>query len=425
MRDFVIQTACFVLIAALTGCDRSSSPAPPSQESDLVSIEFVLSVPDSTPENATVYIAGNRPQFGGEWNPSGHALTRDADGKWKTTIFLPPGGGELQYKFTLGAWQTVERDEKDKDIPNRTLRIDSGRKELRVEATVARWANGGDASRAAPRAHTLSGDIRSHNDFASKYLQNKRQILVYLPPGYDTSTDRYPVLYMHDGQNVFDDATSHAGEWHADETAGELIASGKIPPIIIVAVANAGEGRVDEYTPSRGERHGKAEGGKAADYAKFLLEEVKPFIDSTYRTKADRENTGVCGSSLGGLVSIYIASTYPDRVGLCGALSPSLWWNEVEAVEAMKKDPTWVRTCRIWLDMGTREDSADAIAASPLKVGWNVYDARHFSRLAQTAGAKFGTDFYYFEVPDGEHNEQAWAARFGKVLEFLFAGKKP
>src|SRR5215831_10270041 len=167
--------------------------------------------------------------------------------------------------------------------------------------------------------HTLTGNIQHHQSFRSKILGNRRDVLVYLPPGYRRlSGRRYPVLYLHDGQNVFDTATSFAGvEWGVDETAERLIRTKIIEPVIVVAVANMGEDRVHEYTPTPGVieakgRRKKRSRGLARLYGRFLIEELKPFIDRKYRTKPDPEFTGLGGSSLGGLVTLAIGILYPD-----------------------------------------------------------------------------------------------------------------
>src|SRR5437588_435457 len=164
----------------------------------------------------------------------------------------------------------------------------------------------------AQREHTLTGDVRLHKSFHSAILNNDRDVIVYLPPGYDADTKRhYPVFYMHDGQNIFDGATSFipGQEWRIDETAQSLIAAGKIEPLIIVGIYNTGAGRVNEYTPAEDAKY-KA-GGKADLYGRMLTEELKPFIDATYRTLKSGKHTGLGGSSLGGLVSLYLGLKYP------------------------------------------------------------------------------------------------------------------
>lgn len=272
------------------------------------------------------------------------------------------------------------------------------------------------AGRAAPRRpkSTITGDVRLIPAFPSKSLGNRRPVWVWLPPGYRTERRRrYPVLYMHDGQNCFDAATSFAGEWCADETADRLIRAGEIPPIIIVAVANAGVARATEYT-STVDPKVNIGGGRADDYARFLLDELKPAIDRRFRTQPGRETTGVAGSSLGGLISMHIASRHADRVGLCAALSPSLWWNRKAPLKELAAVCRWTERCRLWFDMGTAEQAPDGS-------GERASDARKLVRILESAGRRRGADFQYLEVPGGQHNEAAWAARFDQVLRFLFA----
>ena len=157
------------------------------------------------------------------------------------------------------------------------------------------------------RTHTLTGDIRFHHDFHSRFLAHDRDVIVYLPPGYrKTKMKRYPVLYLQDGQNLFDGATSFipGRDWGVDETAERLIKAGEIEPLIIVGIYNTGMDRLDEYTPTADDRLKK--GGSADLYGRMLVDELKPFIDSSYRTNSGHEHTGLGGSSLGGLVSLYL-----------------------------------------------------------------------------------------------------------------------
>ena len=207
----------------------------------------------------------------------------------------------------------------------------------------------------AQQPHTLTGDVRLHKDFHSQILSNNRDLIVYLPPGYDSgSKRRYPVLYFHDGQNLFDGATSYipGQEWRLDETAQGLIAARKIEPLIIVGLYNTGKDRVEEYTPVQDPKY--KVGGKADLYGRMLVEEVKPFIDRTYRTLKDAKHTGLGGSSLGGLVSLYLGLKYPNVFGRLAVVSPSVFWGDkfiVHYVEALRGKPAE----RIWLDIGTKE----------------------------------------------------------------------
>ena len=168
-----------------------------------------------------------------------------------------------------------------------------------------------------------SGQLRKYDRFRSRILRNQRDVIIYLPPGYDEQADRrFPVLYLHDGQNLFDSATAFNGQdWHMGQTADYAISAGLVQPLIIVGIYNTGKGRIREYTPTKVPRLG---GGRADGYAKFLIQEVKPFVDRDYRTQPDTSNTGIGGSSLGGLVSIYVGLKFAHIFGKIAALSPSV-----------------------------------------------------------------------------------------------------
>ncbi|MEK7833277.1 MAG: alpha/beta hydrolase-fold protein, partial [Acidobacteriota bacterium] len=162
---------------------------------------------------------------------------------------------------------------------------------------TARMAEAADvaSNQTSPTKHTLTGEFRHHSKLHSTFLAHDRDVVVYLPPGYQDENKRFPVFYLHDGQNVFDAATAFNGvEWGMDETAQRLILSGRIEPLIIVAIYNTGADRIDEYTPTIDPRQKR--GGKADLYGRFLIEELKPFIDRNYRTLAGPEFTGLGGS---------------------------------------------------------------------------------------------------------------------------------
>ena len=266
---------------------------------------------------------------------------------------------------------------------------------------------------AAPE-HSLTGEFRVHECFHSEHLAHDRDILVFLPPGFDAAAGRrYPVLYMHDGQNLFDRATAFGGaEWQVDETAHRLIEEGAIEPLIIVGIYNTGAHRVEEYTPVPDAEH--PEGGKADDYGRMLVEELKPFIDATYPSRPDAASTGLAGSSLGGLVTMHLALRHPEVFGRLAILSPSVWWGDRAIVREVEALPAKTAT-RIWLDVGAKE--GEQVAA----------DARTLCAALVAKGWVEGEDLAYREVPDGEHNERSWAARIADVLQFLYpvAGGSP
>jgi len=268
----------------------------------------------------------------------------------------------------------------------------------------------------AQQPHTLTCDIRVHKNFHSKILDNDRDVLVYLPPGYDaTKSRRYSILYLHDGQNLFDGATSFipGQEWRVDETAQALIAAAKIEPLIIVGVYN-NKDRINEYTPAADAKYKM--GGKADLYGRMLVEELKPFIDAQYRTKKEARHTGLGGSSLGGLASLYVALKYSNVFGRVAVVSPSVWFANKQIVRYVDAQPKKPKV-RIWMDIGTKEGRTGEEAQQA------VNDARLLKETLVKKGWKVTKDLSYFEAAGAEHNEVAWAARVESILTFLFPRK--
>lgn len=263
------------------------------------------------------------------------------------------------------------------------------------------------ATAATAPPSTLTGDFRHHAGFPTKHLRNEHDLIVYLPPGYETDAERrYPVLYLHDGQNLFDAATAFNGkEWQVDETAQRLIAHGMIEPLIIVGIHNAGAYRIDEYTPTRDESH--EAGGKAEQYGLMLVQELKPFIDAEYRTRPDAPSTGLGGSSLGGLVSLYLALRHPTVFHRLAILSPSVWWDGKFILRRIRASAAKAPQ-RIWLSVGTAE--GDGVAEA----------ARRVRDALVKKGWESGRDLHYLEVQGGRHDEEAWAALMDPVLRYLF-----
>lgn len=340
------------------------------------------------------------------WGETLLAVDPDGDGLYeaKATYARAPFGGQaVTYKYK------IDRP----DRPNEGWEDGHNRQHFLSEApqqTVSRVFN------APPDPFKISraGTIRRHPAFASKHLA-PRDVQVYLPPGYDREPRRrYPVLYLHDGQNLFD-AGEQGMEWQADETAEALISSGRIEPVILVAVHNT-EARTDEYTPRQVERKladgtVRTAGGKAPLYARFLTEELKPFIDRTYRTRRGAADTAVGGASFGGLVSLWLALEQPKTFGAALAVSPAAIWDDdalVHQVEALRAKPK----LRVWVDLGTAE--GDDYVAS-------VHRLRD---ALQKKGWKSGADFSYVEQEGGGHDEISWASRFEGMLVFLYGTGK-
>jgi predicted alpha/beta superfamily hydrolase len=260
-------------------------------------------------------------------------------------------------------------------------------------------------SLASAQGRPVTEEFRLHEHYTSKFLSKDRDIIVWLPPGYQKETTKhYPVLYMHDGLSVF-------ANWRLDETAAALIANNEIEPLIIVCVANGGsaEDRYDEYTPTRDPGYTKS--GNANNYGRMLVEELKPFIDSKYRTLTDAANTGLGGASLGGLVSLYLGLKYPETFTRLAVLSPSIWWDErmiLRQVKGLTSKPP----LRIWLDVGTDEEKGRTDVTKLLR------DA------LKAKGWVLDSDLTYFEAKGAKHEEAAFARRGGLFLKFLFPKQK-
>ena len=254
------------------------------------------------------------------------------------------------------------------------------------------------------RQHTVVGTIKRLPSLASPQLGNEREILVYLPPSYAASPERrYPVLYMHDGQNLFDEATAFAAEWDIDATMEA--AAGDGAEAIVVAIPNRGEARFAEYTPFADSRHG---GGRGADYLAFVVDTVKARMDADFRTLTDRRATGVMGSSLGGLISLYTLFQRPDVFGFGGIMSPAVWPARHRILRHIKPAPH--PRARVYLDVGTGE-------------GWGeVRDVLRVRKILEQKGMRQGHDLLYVRDRGARHTETAWGRRFRRALDFFLAG---
>ncbi len=241
------------------------------------------------------------------------------------------------------------------------------------------------------------GTYRIHGDFYSKFLDNKRNIIVWLPPGYkkQRNADKvYPVLYMHDGQNIIDPKTSFAGmDWRVDETVARLSKARKMKEIIVVGIYNTPD-RLEEYSP----------GERGELYLKFITEELKPFIDLNYRTLPDRDNTAIMGSSMGGLISFIAGWNYDDVFSMVGCMSSSFYYDNEKVFEIINAYEGPRKKVKFYIDHG--EDGL-------------LRGQRMFCKLTER-GYVIGKDIDYFYAPGAEHNEAAWAERLERPLRFFF-----
>lgn len=355
-------------------------------------VTFLLeAIPDYTPAAGPIFIAGD---FNG-WNPGDPAnrLDKNQSGTWYITLPSRPSGTRIQYKFTRGSWSTVEKGVGGEEISNRSYIYS---KPDTVLISIYNWADhSGETSTAASNVSRIS------DRFPVPQLGRTRRIWLYLPPDYAESGKYYPVLYMQDGQNVFDSYTSFAGEWNVDESLNELAAQGYEVPIV-VAVDNDGKHRMDEYSPWKNSVYG---GGEGELYTDFIASTLKPYIDSAYRTRTGPEYTGIMGSSMGGLISMYAAFSRPDVFSKAGIFSPSYWfsdsiWPFIRTAE--KRHPM-----RIFQLAGTAEGESmvnDMLAMQDTLKDSGFLAGELKSRVVEGAG----------------HNELFWRTEFKAAFLWLY-----
>lgn len=266
------------------------------------------------------------------------------------------------------------------------------------------------------RNAAIPGSLQVLPGVPSFQLGNRRDLLVWLPPGYDPAR-RLPVLYFQDGQNLFDPATSFGGHWALGETMAALAAAGK--PAIAVGIPNAGQRRIQEYSPFVDRSYG---GGLGDHYLHFLTDTVKPLVDRSFATRPEPETTGLVGASLGGIIALYGLNARPDVFGLCAALSPSCWF----ARQAMNRHLTKVKkaTGRYYLDVGLAEGGRRRWTA--IQAAGQTPGQKRFTNAVDRVATKLskkgplaGRDLLYLVDPRGEHNEHHWRRRLPIALRFL------
>lgn len=259
----------------------------------------------------------------------------------------------------------------------------------------------------------VAGQLRIHQ-FRSTVFGNKRMLRIWLPPGYGAAENRgrrYPVLYLNDGQNLFEASTSYTGvEWQVDETAARLIHERHIPPMIVVGIDNAQAGRMREYVPYRSADipEKRVEGKR---YPEFLFNEVFPYVNRRYRIERGPENRGIGGSSLGALISLYTAISYPREFGRLLLESPSLYVANRRLIRDSARARHWPQ--RVFLGIGTHETTDE------YKNQQVVEDVLALTDVLRKAG--LGAERLKVDVePGANHSESAWAKRFPEALTFLY-----
>lgn len=400
----------------------TASPSAPQSSTPCCTATIRVTVPAGT---GTVYLAGSLPELG-PWRPDGRALT--GTGHERTIQVTAPRGTTLEYKFTLGSWEREALSATGAVPPNNRILID-GDVQAVHEITGFKVSDPAAVERQQReylsdwRGSGVLGRLVYWTDIKSAFLGPTRHVEVWLPPGYDTTrTVRYPVLYMHDGQNLFDPRIANTGiDWGVDEAVVRLSQRGTIPAVIVVGVWS-GKERGPEYSPWQ----------RASAYARFLIEELMPRVNAEFRTLTGPEHTAVMGSSMGGLLSFYLVTHHPGAFGACGCMSTHFPLSEavvarmfqgVAGAGSPDTTPYIIRDiaagfrvpqgARYWFDYGSEGlDSA--------------YTASHEAVRAWLRGQGLveGQDFIVRRYEGATHNEASWRARLDDPLAFLFR-KRP
>lgn len=351
---------------------------------------IVEQFPKQTPKNAAIFISGDFEGWSG--GQKKYQLEKQDD---IYVITLPKLLKKINFKFTLGSWETVECDKKGISLDNRSYMFNQPNDTLKVK--IAGWDNFLDVEKVSTAAKNVS--ILSDN-FKIPQLDRERRIWLYLPPDYESSKKSYPVVYMHDGQNLFDTSTSYSGEWKVDETLNKLFEEKKFG-LIVVGIDNGGENRTNEYSPWKNEKFG---GGEGDAYLEFIVNTLKPYIDLHYKTLQSNVNTAIMGSSMGGLISFYAGLKYPDVFGIIGTFSPSFWF---------------ASECFEFAKAHSEIDSKIYFLVGENERGNMVQNTKKMISIIETNGFN-KENIYERIVPKGEHNESFWSSQFEQAIYRLY-----
>ncbi len=355
----------------------------------------ITSLPSNTPNDATIYFAGSI----NNWAPGNSSYTLTEDGFGAKVITIPEGTGTVEYKFTRDGWPSVEGDANGFEIGNRNFTFTGQPQTLNL--VVQSWKDlGGTAnSTGASNVQILS------TNFFMPQLNRNRKIWLYLPPDYHTSTKNYPVIYMHDGQNLFDNATSFSGEWQVDETLNNLHQNGDYGAIV-VGIDNGGAERINEYGPWVNTQYNA--GGQGAQYMDFIVETLKPYIDANFRTFPQAPYTVMIGSSLGALIATYGHVRSASIFGKIGSFSPAYWFNLTELNNYIQSANVNLANARYYFVAGQNESST--------MVG-NITTIRS---ALQSKGLTSNNTFTKIDSY-GTHTEGYWRGEFAAAYQWLFA----
>ena len=392
---------------ALAGCSDSGDPG----ESDPVShaVEITVTVPADAP---TIYIAGNLPELG-PWHPA--AVEVPGSGTSRSVAISVPHGHMLRYKITAGSWEQEGLGPSGTLLPEFTVLVDDDKQ---VTAAIAGFRKDPAELIADWQGSGVEGELVYWKDVGSAFLDKSRHVVTWLPPGYDPDAERrYKVIYVQDGQNLFDPRLSYTNiDWGIDEAMMNGLKAGIFEPAIVVGIWNTVD-RVYEYSPWH----------RGPQYARFMLEELMPRIESEFKVLTGPENTFAMGSSMGGLISFYLVKEHPDVFSACGCVSSHVTWSEQQIEWFMGRDPqgadpvpfilqsisagdTVPAGVRLYFDYGT--EGLDAAYEEPHNavVDWLV-----------AQGFEEGKDLQVKKFDGAAHSEASWRARVGEQLQWLLA----
>jgi len=372
----------FPILLAFTFCSQNT-----------VNVDIKV-IADNLPEGSKIYITGNDDQMG-NWQPDSIELSEIEKGKWsKSFSFIK--GKKLEFKITRGSWDT-EALSNDGTVPdNYVVELLN---DTTIKIRIDLWADQVERKIEGQ----ITGIVKYHRDFQGEAIK-PRDIIVWLPPDYESDLNKnYPVLYMHDGQNIVDPATSaFQVDWQIDEAADSLIQKELIEPILIVGIYNTSD-RNDEY----------ADGELGFSYMKFIVDSLKPFIDQNYRTKPDRTNTANGGGSLGGLISFLLMWEYSETFSKSISFSPAFKIDNYDCIDNVKSYEGKLKQFQLYIDNGDNElDSSLQPGVDEMLI------------VLKQKGYIEGDHFYFHKGKNSLHSERGWAKNIWRALIFIFGTEK-
>ncbi|MEP6927109.1 MAG: alpha/beta hydrolase-fold protein [Ginsengibacter sp.] len=357
-------------------------------------VTFLVKQPSVLHKNDHLFIAGS---FNG-WDPGDKEFEIDTT---KNGITVLLSQGHYEFKFTRGSWQKVETTSDGKGISNRVLKVFH---DTTVTIQINGWSDNFDQAVSPEKVHTASANVKVIDTaFFIPQLNRTRRIWVYLPPDYINTKNYYPVLYMHDGQNLFDNATSYSGEWGIDEYLDSIYPLRK-KEVIVVGIDNGLSKRMNEYNPYTFKQYGKGEGDA---YVDFLVNSLKPFIDKNYRTLPNKTNTYIAGSSMGGLISFYAVLKYPAVFGGAGIFSPAFW--TAPDIDGLVISKTKKINARLFFYAGCKE--GDSMIPDMKKIEKEIK-------------VNIASPLHEIIDADAKHNEDAWRKYFPAFYEWAIVGRE-